>query len=258
VTHDAPQPESGERATGGSPLAVSLIIPALDEAANIERAVTQALLAEPDEVIVADGGSDDGTPQFAEQAGAMVIESPRGRAKQQNAGAAAARGDVFLFVHADNYLAADALRQVRVALANPKILYGAFRQRIEVEGARYRALEWGNAQRVRIFGAPYGDQGIFVRRETFAQLGGFPDVPIMEDLLLMRQARKLARPLLLEGPIFVSPRRWQEYGVIRQTVRNTLLRTGLAVGMSPEMLARWYPSHTASRRSTLRRAAKNH
>ena len=119
-------------------------------------------------------------------------------------GAAQTRSDVLLFLHADCRLDATAGDQVPHALEAPEALAGAFRQRIEASGRLYRLLELGNAWRAEAFGVPYGDQGLFWRRSVFEQLGGFPDVPLMEDLLLMRTTRRLARPVLVDGPLYVS------------------------------------------------------
>jgi rSAM/selenodomain-associated transferase 2 len=219
---------------------ISIIIPAINEAASIEHAVTSAWATGASEVIVADGGSNDATRDLAAAAGAKVIESPPGRAIQQNAGAAMATGDVLLFQHADNWCGPDSIPQIEAALANAKVLGGAFRQNIDAPGMKYRLLERGNAWRVRVTGIAYGDQGIFMRRAMFEKLGGFPQVPLMEDLLLMRGFRKLTWPVLLAGPHHVSPRRWERDGVVRRTLRNWHLVARFALGASPEELAKQY------------------
>lgn len=222
---------------------ISVVIPAINEAASIERAVKSSREAGFDEVIVADGGSEDETPSIAARCGASVVHGARGRAVQQNLGAQHATGDVLLFLHADNWLAPEAGQQVRDCLGDSQVLGGAFQQRIEAEGFLYRLLERGNAARVRRRGMAYGDQAIFMRRETFDLLGSFSEVQIMEDLLLMRAFRKLASPKLLPGPLYVHPRRWQQRGVVLQTLRNWSLRCGEALGVSPDKLAKFYPSH---------------
>lgn len=221
-------------------LRVSIIIPALNEEPLIGTAVEKARATRPHEIIVVDGGSRDATAEVAAELGALVVASPRGRGRQQNVGARLATGDVLLFIHADNWLDQRGLDQIQTSLADPKILGGAFRQQIEAAGRLYRWLEQGNAWRARRRGLPYGDQGIFLRRETFLQLGGFPDVELMEDLLLMRRFREIARPILLPGPLHVSPRRWQQHGIIRQTLRNWSLQMAQRLGVSPERLARFY------------------
>lgn len=226
-------------------LKISIIIPALNEAARIADAVRRARETEPHEVIVVDGGSDDKTAALARQAGAFVLATGRGRAIQQNAGARHATGDVLLFLHADTWLPPDGLRQLKGASTDAAIGCGAFYQRIEAEGFIYRLLERGNAWRVRRRGMAYGDQGIFVRRALFDALGGFPEVRLMEDLLLMKRLRRRAWPELLPGPLYVSARRWRRHGVLLQTVRNWLLLAGARCGVSPDRLANFYARHDA-------------
>ena len=136
-----------------------------------------------------------------------------------------------------------AAAQIEGAAAEPTFAVGAFRQRIEAEGLRYRLLEKGNAARVKWLKLAYGDQGILMRTSFFRQAGGFPEVDLMEDLLLMRQVRRAAPVRLLEGPLYVSPRRWQENGVIRQTLRNWSLLAACRLGVPANRLARFYPSH---------------
>ncbi|QDV68780.1 N-glycosyltransferase [Rosistilla carotiformis] len=228
-----------------TPDEISVVIPALNEAENIERCVASAAAA--GQVIVVDGGSDDATLQIAEAAGATVIRSPAGRAMQQNAGAKAATGKTLLFLHADNHLAPTAIHQVCDAMTqHPERWWGALGQRIEAAGFAFRLLEHGNAWRVRWRGLPFGDQAIFVQRERFDEVGGFPDEPIMEDLILSQRLRRIGRPLLLPGPVYVDPRRWQQMGVLRQTFRNFGLQIAFALGVSPQRLRSHYANHADS------------
>jgi rSAM/selenodomain-associated transferase 2 len=227
---------------------ISIIIPTLNEAVVIEQAATRARDTKPLEVIVADGGSTDDTLRRAGEQNCRVIQSAPGRGIQLNAGCAAARGDVLLMLHADNWLEPDALQQIISALQDTRVLAGAFHQRIESPRQVFRLIERGNALRAARCGRPYGDQGIFMRREVFEQLGGFPPVPLMEDVLLMRRFRRLGRPVLLPGPIHVSPRRWEQHGVLRQTLCNWLLLGGLRLGVAPERLASFYRPHRAAGR----------
>lgn len=223
---------------------LSVVIPALNEAAHIERAILSAWQCGADEVIVVDGGSDDATAAVAAGCRCELVGATRGRASQQNAGARAATGEVLLFLHADSALAADDIAaQIGGALADPRRLHGALRQRIDAAGPGYRLLERGNAARVRWLGLPYGDQAIFVRREAFWRAGGFPEVPLLEDLLLMQSLRRLAWPALVPGPVLVSPRRWRRFGIARQTLRNWWLLARHSLGASPESLARHYRRH---------------
>jgi len=225
---------------------VSIIIPAWNEAERIVAAVARAMATGALEVIVVDGGSDDGTLELAGKEPCLALSGPRGRAVQQNLGARHARGDVLLFLHADTWLEPAAVRQIVAACQDPGVVAGAFRQRIEAAGGIYRLLEWGNALRAARRGLPYGDQGIFIRRATFEALGGFPEVCLMEDLLLMKQLRRQSKPVLLPGPLHVDARRWQRHGVLRQTVRNGLLLTAARLGVHPDRLARFYPAHRDS------------
>jgi rSAM/selenodomain-associated transferase 2 len=191
-------------------------------------------------VIVADGGSSDDTVSLARSAGARVVDCPRGRAVQQNVGARAASGDVLLFLHADTRLAENGVRQIEAALADVRVGCGAFRQAIEAEGRLYRLLEWGNGQRAAHRGLAYGDQGIFVRRALFEEVGGFPELKLMEDVFLLKRLRRRTWPVLLPGPLYVSARRWQRRGVVRQTLRNWTLLASARLGVHPDRLARFY------------------
>lgn len=196
-----------------------------------------------DDVVVADGGSDDETMSIAEANEAQLVTTGRGRAIQMNAGAKIATGDTLLFLHADNRLEPAAIEQIRDALRDQNVQHGAFRQRIDAEGFMYRLLERGNAKRVLWRGCPYGDQAIFMRRAFFDSLGRFPEVKLMEDLLLMRQARRTAWPRLLDGPLHINARRWKRHGVLRQTLRNWSLLTAYQIGCSPDSLASYYRRH---------------
>lgn len=222
---------------------VSVVIPTLNEADAIAHAVERALALRPREVVVADGGSDDGTAEIARRAGAVVVVGERGRGPQLNTGANAADGGVLLFLHADTFLASAAVRHLRRAIDDPAVVWGAFRQRIDARGWRYRALEAGNAWRARWLGAPYGDQGMFVRSEAFDAAGRFPDQPLMEDLHLACRLRRQSGPVLLAGPLHTSARRWQRNGVVWQTAKNWAFVAMWTAGVSPVRLARWYRPH---------------
>ncbi len=221
---------------------LSVIIPTLNEVDRIRDVVARTRAVGDCEIVVVDGGSTDGTLAQAGEAD-LCLSAAKGRGSQQNAGAAASRGDVLLFLHADCWLEAGSFEEVRTALADGACAGGCFRQVIEAPGILYRLLERGNAWRVQAAGCAYGDQGIFVRRETFHRLGGFPDVPLMEDLCLMKRLRREGRVTLLDARIHVSPRRWQKHGLIRQTLRNWTLILLAQCGVSPNRLARFYPEN---------------
>ncbi|MCY2965078.1 MAG: TIGR04283 family arsenosugar biosynthesis glycosyltransferase [Planctomycetota bacterium] len=221
-------------------MSISIIIPTLNESAGIADAVQRAQALGGLEVIVVDGGSTDGTVDLARDATRVLTTDP-GRARQQNAGAAVATGDVLLFLHADCWLEPGSLNEIAAALADPAYVGGCFGQQIEAIGRKYRWLEWGNALRVRRWTLAYGDQAIFVRKSVFEELGGFPDLKLMEDLFFMRTLRRRGRFALLPPLLHVSARRWRQHGVIRQTARNWLLTLAAHWGVSPNTLARFYP-----------------
>ncbi len=220
-------------------MATAIIIPTLNEAEIIADAVERAHALRPQEIIVVDGGSNDGTCEAASAADKVLVTS-RGRAPQQNAGAAASCCDTLLFLHADCWLGGGGLEQIAAALTDEHCVGGCFRQMVDAEGWRYRWLERGNAMRVSLWGLAYGDQGIFVRREVFNRLGGFPSLALMEDLFLMKRLRREGRVALLDGPLHVSARRWEKRGVFRQTAHNWWLTALARAGVSPNTLARSY------------------
>jgi len=218
---------------------LSVIIPALDEEAHIEKAIFNA--RSPDaEVIVADGGSEDRTVERAEKAGAAVVPGPKGRALQQNRGAAEAKGSVLLFLHADTVLPEDYVAQVFETLMDRRIVLGAFRFKTDLDRPLMRALEFTTNIRSRYLRLPYGDQALFVRTSCFQALGGFPEMPIAEDLFFVRLVSKLGRVGIAPADAITSARRWKEVGVLRTTLINQLILAGLALGISPKTLARLY------------------
>ena len=222
---------------------LSVIIPALNEAENIRHTIEHALDLNPHEIIVVDGGSTDDTRRIATELNCRVIDSPRGRAKQQNLGAATADGDTLLFLHADCWLDPDASRQMESSLRSSNLAGGVFCQRIEAPGIMFRLVEAGNTLRVCCTRLAFGDQGIFLRRDVFEELGRFPESRLMEDVLLMRRYRDWGRLALLPGPLHVDARRWHKHGVIRQTVRNWLLLAAEQLGVSADRLAEFYLPH---------------
>ena len=223
---------------------LSIVIPALNEEAHIRAAIEHAWRLSPAEVIVVDGHSTDKTVEICRSAQCTVIDCRAGRGPQLNAGAAVSTGDIILFLHADSHLEPSASRQIEDIMTDKEVEVGGFCQQIDAESLIYRWLEWGNAWRLRRRGLAFGDQGIFIRRRLFERIGGFPDVPIMEDLMLMKHARRVSKPVLLPGPLHISARRWQEHGVVRQTLRNWYLQLSHALGASPEKLAAHYPAHS--------------
>jgi uncharacterized protein len=218
---------------------LSVIIPALNEEAHIEEAIRKA--GSPDaEIIVVDGGSRDGTVDIAERAGAAIITAPRGRALQQNLGAAAARGSVLLFLHADTLLPRDYVAQVFETLMDRSVALGAFRFKTNLDQPFMRGIERTTHIRSRYMGLPYGDQALFLRKSQFQAAGGFPEMPVAEDLFFVRLMSKQGRVAIAPAHAVTSGRRWKEVGVLRTTLINQFILAGFALGISPKTLARLY------------------
>jgi rSAM/selenodomain-associated transferase 2 len=228
----------------------AIIIPTLDEEERIGEQVERCLALRPrPEVIVADGGSRDDTCARAEGSGARVVVSPRrGRAFQMNSGAAVAEGDVLVFLHADVVLQQPAFETMLEALDDPALAGGAFRRRFDSPsfllrfGCRLADLR---GRWIRIF---LGDQAIFVRREAFRTLRGYPEIPLFEDLEFSRKLARLGRTALVKGRVVASSRRFQREGIAGQILKNLCLTGLFLAGSDPERLARWYnPAHFSPR-----------
>lgn len=221
---------------------ISIIIPVLNEAAGIGAtlAALQPLRARGHDVIVVDGGSEDGTPELARPAADRVIAAPRGRASQMNAGAAEARGDVVLFLHADTVLPGDADRAVLEGLAATRRLWGRFDVRIAGRHPLLPVIAWLMNFRSRLTGIATGDQAIFAWREAFLRAGGFPPIALMEDVALARALGALSPPLCLAERATTSGRRWETRGVLRTVALMWWLRLRYLLGASPDRLAQRY------------------
>jgi rSAM/selenodomain-associated transferase 2 len=221
---------------------ISIVVPALDEADGIRAALAavQPLRARGHEVIVVDGGSADGTPALAAPLADRVISSPRGRALQQNAGAAAASGDVLLFLHADTTLPDGADALVLDGLRRTGRGWGRFDVRLSGRHPLLRVVERMIGVRSRLSGIATGDQAIFVRREWFQRVGGFPELPLMEDVAITRALKRLGPPLSLRARVTTSSRRWEERGVARTILLMWRLRWAYFRGADPAELARRY------------------
>jgi rSAM/selenodomain-associated transferase 2 len=220
---------------------VSVIIPTLNEESCLGQSLADLQAHRAHEVLVVDGGSTDRTCRIAIDF-ARVLESPPGRAWQMNHGARHASGDILLFLHADCTLEPGALDDAVTALKHRDIAAACFRMAIRAPHLFYRSIEACATARVRLSGIAYGDQGIVVRRDLFHQLGGFPQLHLMEDLFFSLKLRRQGRVVVLPRRIFVSPRRWQRVGIVRQTLRNWLLTALAAGGVHPDRLARLYPA----------------
>jgi rSAM/selenodomain-associated transferase 2 len=222
-----------------APVKLSVVIPALDEADRVAGAVASAR-AEGVEVLVVDGGSRDATRERAHAAGARVLSSPPGRARQLRTGAQEARGDVLLFLHADTRLPRGWDAAVVRALRDPGAVGGAFRLRFDERPVSLRLVEWGARLRVALFGLPYGDQAVFVRRAALEQSGGVPQVAFLEDLDLVRQLRRQGRLVRVGLPATTSARRYRDAGVARTVLRNLAVACAWALGLPRERVSAWY------------------
>jgi rSAM/selenodomain-associated transferase 2 len=218
---------------------LSIVVPALDEAAGI-RETLQALAPLRErghQVIVVDGGSTDGTPALAAPFADRVLGAPRGRARQMNAGAAAALGEALVFLHADTRLPPHSDRLVETALGERS--WGRFDVRID-GGIALAAIAFLMNWRSRLTGIATGDQAIFASREAFESIGGFPDLPLMEDIELSVRLKRLSRPACIRERALTSGRRWQRHGVLRTVLLMWWLRLAYFFGARPDELARRY------------------
>jgi rSAM/selenodomain-associated transferase 2 len=222
---------------------ISVIIPALNEMECLPRTVAWlAGQAWVHELIVVDGGSRDGSREWlARQPGLRIVDSPAGKGKQLNAGAAAATGDLLLFVHADCLLPADAGVLIRQALANKRVVGGCFSVRFAEKKPRSLALMAAGLNfRSRLRRSATGDQGIFVRRGVFEKAGGCRDWPLFEDVELVGRIKGLGRFTVIPSPVTLSPRRYLAFGVWKTVFLIYLLRLGFWAGISPFKLKRWF------------------
>jgi rSAM/selenodomain-associated transferase 2 len=221
---------------------LSIIIPVLDEAAGITAALEALtpLRTRGAELIVVDGGSSDETVSLAKPLADCVIGSMRGRAAQMNAGAAAARGEVLLFLHADTRLPSDGDQLVLDGLAKPERAWGRFDVSIDGQHPLLTLVAKSMNIRSRLTGIATGDQAMFASREAFNAAGGFPDIALMEDIALSRRLKRVSRPLCLRSRVTTSGRRWESRGVVRTILLMWWLRLTYFFGATPQELARRY------------------
>ena len=219
---------------------LTIVLPVLNEAAIVGAALAALapLRARGAEIIVADGGSTDGTPQLAERFCDHVITAPQGRGAPLNAGAALGSGDALLFLHADTIIPENADRLIAAALA----LRAWGRFDLNIAGRHpflaviARMINW----RSRLTGIATGDQAIFVTRAAFIAVGGFPDLPLMEDIAISKRLKRLCRPFCIATPAITSGRRWERNGVVRTILLMWRLRLAYYLGVEPALLAQRY------------------
>ncbi|AFZ22491.1 glycosyl transferase [Cylindrospermum stagnale PCC 7417] len=219
---------------------ISIIIPTLNEAGNIKDALANTQPSTNIEVIVVDGGSTDDTVKIAQSLGVKVISSPTGRARQMNAGALVANGDILLFLHGDTRLPAGFDQMIRTALQQPKVVAGAFTLRIDASRWGLRLVESGVKWRSHFWQMPYGDQAIFLTKKVFQQIGNFPELPIMEDFELIKRLKTFGKITIIPVPVTTSARRWLQKGIFQTTLLNQIVIIAYLFGVSPERIRSWY------------------
>ena len=225
---------------------ISVVIPCLNEVSNIHRLLEQITTEENIEVIVADGGSTDGSVNVCKNFPRVTIIEEGGNSRSEclNAGAAVAHGEIIMFLHADSILLGDWSKVVRQELADPDVTIGAFSFQFSLDDLNEYPLlclvVWGTNIRARWLSLPYGDQSIFMYKNIFQTLGKFPVQPLMEDYDFVLRARSLGRVRVSDYPILTSARRWVANGVVRNTLFNSIVLMGHSVGVPIQNLARWY------------------
>jgi rSAM/selenodomain-associated transferase 2 len=222
------------------PACVSVIVPVLNEAHTVAAALATARAPEVLEIIVVDGGSSDRTRRVAAPLADVVVRGPRGRAAQMNAGAARARGDVLLFLHADTLLPLGFAAHVLGACWQPGVVGGRFDVELQPTSPVLRLVAALMNLRSRLSRIATGDQAIFIRRDVFARLGGYAQLSLMEDIDLSRRMKRAGAVACLRARVVTSSRRWRRDGVWRTIVRMWMLRLLYFAGVRPETLARFY------------------
>ena len=221
---------------------ISIIVPTLNEADNIVSTLDglKPFRKDGNEVIVVDGGSKDETVRLGTSLVDKNIKSTPGRAQQMNVGAKQASGDILWFLHADTLVPDNAVQQIQHALENNKYQWGRFDIRLSGKQLQLRIVESLMNLRSRITGIATGDQGIFVRREVFESIGGFANIPLMEDLDISKRLKKHSRPYCLDTKLITSSRRWEENGILRTIFLMWRLRLAYTLGVKPEKLVNHY------------------
>lgn len=221
---------------------LSIIIPVLNEAPLITGTLAglQTLRNRGHEIICVDGGSEDDTGELARPYVDRLLVTAPGRARQMNAGAAACGGDVLLFLHADTLLPANADRELLAGLRDSGRHWGRFDVRLSGGQAAFRIIERAMNLRSRWTGIATGDQAIFIERSLWERIGGYPDIPLMEDVALSKALKAHGPPLCLRRRVVAASRRWERHGVVRTVLTMWCLRAAFALGVDPDRLRRAY------------------
>ena len=219
---------------------ISIIIPVLNEAEIVAKTLGQLAQYPAVEVIVVDGGSTDNTVAIAQKIAKVITVVGQGRAGQMNAGADIAQSDILLFLHADTQLPSNFIELVSRTLQPPQVIAGAFELQIDGSEKSLRLVEILVKIRSHLFSLPYGDQAIFISRETFSKLGGFAKLPIMEDFEFIQRAKHHGKIAIAPRAVITSGRRWQKLGVWKTTLINQIIIIGYYWGISPVKLGQFY------------------
>ena len=223
---------------------ISIILPVLNEAGRINELITRLRGLRSDaapEIIVVDGDPQGGTIRTIRDSGVITSIAVKGRARQMNLGASLASDSVLLFLHADTLLPADALVRVKAAMDDDRYAGGAFDLGVLTERRIFRITEKYVAFRTRLTRVPFGDQAIFVRKGYFDKIGGYKEIPLMEDVEIMRRIRKRGDKIfIIPEKVMTSARRWEQEGILYCTLRNWALQLSYALGAAPERLVKWY------------------
>lgn len=230
-----------------NPKTFSIIIPVWQEQETINsylhhlHHLLENTPSEDAEILVVDGDESGSTIQEISHPEAITLTAPKGRASQMNEGAKRARGEILLFLHADTHLPEGALSLIREALSDPRYMAGAFDLGTLSPRLALKIVAFMASLRSRLSRIPYGDQGHFIRREYFLELGGYASIPLMEDIELMKRIRRRGDLIvILKEKVLTSPRRWEKDGIVYGTLRNWILAFLYFLGVSPEKLARFY------------------
>ena len=218
---------------------ISVIIPVYNEEKTIAQLLDNLCSRKDLEIIVVDGQSSDKTQKVIEQYQVKVLSSEKMRAKQCNVGAAQAKGNILVFLHADCLPDRESFKEIRASI-DKGFIGGCLRQSIEDDRRAYRFIEASGNLRAKIFKIFYGDQAIFVKRDVFFKIGGFDEVEIFEDVLFSKKLKREGKTSLLNNNVYTSPRRWIKQGLIKVTFINWFLTLGFFLGLPPRVLRKIY------------------